>query len=146
MSIISKVINFFVKDSAERRRFVDEFNVKAKQSFQTMFIDTLFEAMSCEGAQLPEFRHELSAPRAVSGFRIIAKAGEEIPVEAIMALGAMILSDSVLVRRLYLLHWDTLYVADARTGKSVYWKIKDFINVRGLLGNGNGFNIGGLLG
>ena len=58
----------------------------------------------------------------------------------------MILSDSVLVRRMYLLHWDTLYVADARTGKSVYWKIKDFINVRGLLGTGNGFNIGGLLG
>ena len=145
MSIISKVINFFVKDSAERRRFVDDFNVWAKQSFQTMFIDTLFEAISCEGAQPPEFRHELSAPRVVSGFRIIAKAGEEIPVEAIMALGAMILSDSVLVRRMYLLHWDTLYIADARTGKSVYWKIKDFINVRGLLGSGKGFNTRGLL-
>lgn len=133
MSIVTRILGFFVKDSAERRRFTDEFNVNAKQGFQTLFVDTLFVADSCEGALDSNYRHELSAPRAVSGFRVQAKAGTEIPAEDILSIGRIILNNQVLVRRLFVLHWDTLYVSDARTGKSICWKIRDYLNFGGLI-------------
>lgn len=133
MSILNRVLGFFVKDSAERRRFTEEFNFKARQGFQTLFVDTLLEASSCQGHPDPNYRHELSAPVFASGFIVKAKAGAEIPVEDIITIGSIILSDQTLVRKMYVLHWDTLYISDERTGKSVDWKIRDFLNFGGLL-------------
>lgn len=133
MSLIKRVIGFFVKDSAERKRFTDEFNFKAREGFQSMFVDTLLEATTCGGAPGQEYRHELSAPLFASGFKVQAKAGAEIPVEDIISIGKIILSDQVLVRKMFVLHWDTLYVSDERTGKSLCWKIRDFIHFGGLI-------------
>lgn len=133
MGLIDRIVNFFVKDSAERKRFVAEFNHNASFFFQSLAVDTLLEAEICGGSYDNSYRHELSAPRIVSGIAIEARAGAEIPVDDILLIGKIILSDQVLVRRMFVLHWDTLIVRDVRTGKFVDWRIRDFLNFGGLL-------------
>ena len=132
MGLIDKFIRWF-KDSAERRRFLKEFNDNAKLAFQSLSVDTLLEAKACTGNYDSSYRHELSAPIIFSGIAIEAKAGTQIPVEDIILIGKIILSDQMLVRRMFVLHWDTLIVKDSRTGKFVDWRIRDFMNFGGLL-------------
>ena len=133
MRLIEKVVSFFVKDAAERRKFVNEFNSYAKTAFLSLSVDTLLESEVCQGNPDPSYRHTLSAPRIVSGIAIQARAGVEIPVDDIIAIGKIILSDQRIVRKMYVLHWDTLIVRDTRTGKFVDWRISDFFNYGGLL-------------
>ena len=135
MGLIDRVVGFFVKDSAERRRFVNEFNLNAKFFFQSLSVDTLLEAKMSSGNSDHSYRHELSAPTIVSGLTIEATAGAQISVDDIILIGRIILSDQVLVRKMFVLHWDTLIVKDSRTGKFVDWRIRDFISFGGLLAN-----------
>lgn len=135
MGLIERVVGFFVKDSAERRRFVNEFNLNAKYFFQSLSVDTLLEAKMSSGNSDSSYRHELSAPTMVSGLTIEATAGAQISVDDIVMIGRIILSDPVLVRKMFVLHWDTLIVKDSRTGKFVDWRIRDFISFGGLLAN-----------
>ena len=135
MGLIERAVGFFVKDSAERRRFVNEFNLNAKYFFQSLSVDTLLEAKMSSGNSDSSYRHELSAPTMVSGLTIEATAGAQISVDDIVMIGRIILSDQVLVRKMFVLHWDTLIVKDSRTGKFVDWRIRDFISFGGLLAN-----------
>ena len=132
MGLIDRFIKWF-RDSAERRRFINEFNANAIGAFQSLSVDTLMEARACSGNPDSSYRHELSAPLFLSGIAIEAKAGTEIPVDDIILIGKIILSNQVLVRRMFVLHWDTLIVRDTRTGKFVDWRIRDFMNFGGLL-------------
>lgn len=132
MGLIDRFIKWF-RDSAERRRFINEFNANARGAFQSLSVDTLMEARACSGNSDSSYRHELSAPIYFSGIAIEAKAGTEIPVDDIILIGKIILSNQVLVRRMFVLHWDTLIVRDTRTGKFVDWRIRDFMSFGGLL-------------
>jgi hypothetical protein len=132
MGLLDRFIKWF-KDSAERRRFITEFNDNASVAFQSLSVDTLLEAKSCSGNSDSSYRHELSAPFMFSGIAIEAKAGTQIPVDDIILIGKIILSNQVLVRRMFVLHWDTLIVRDTRTGKFVDWRIRDFMSFGGLL-------------
>ena len=132
MGLIDRFIKWF-RDSAERRRFINEFNANARDAFQSLSVDTLMEAKACSGNSDSSYRHELSAPVIFSGIAIEAKAGTEIPIDDIILIGKIILSNQVLVRRMFVLHWDTLIVRDTRTGKFVDWRIRDFMSFGGLL-------------
>lgn len=132
MGLIDRFIKWF-RDSAERKRFINEFNANARGAFQSLSVDTLLEAKACSGNSDSSYRHELSAPCMFSGIAIEAIAGTEIPVDDIILIGKIILSNQVLVRRMFVLHWDTLIVRDTRTGKFVDWRIRDFMSFGGLL-------------
>ena len=132
MGLIDRFIKWF-RDSAERRRFINEFNANARDAFQSLSVDTLMEAKACSGYSDSSYRHELSAPVIFSGIAIEAKAGTEIPIDDIILIGKIILSNQVLVRRMFVLHWDTLIVRDIRTDKFVDWRIRDFMSFGGLL-------------
>ena len=132
MGLIDRFIKWF-RDSAERKRFINEFNANARGAFQSLSVDTLLEAKACSGNSDSSYRHELSAPFMFSGIAIEAKAGTEIPVDDIILIGKITLSNQVLVRRMFVLHWDTLIVRDTRTGKFVDWRIRDFMSFGGLL-------------
>ena len=132
MGLIDRFIKWF-RDSAERKRFINEFNANARGAFQSLSVDTLLEAKACSGNSDSSYRHELSSPFMFSGIAIEAKAGTEIPVDDIILIGKIILSNQVLVRRMFVLHWDTLIVRDTRTGKFVDWRIRDFMSFGGLL-------------
>ena len=112
---------------------MNEFNANARGAFQSLSVDTLMEARACSGNSDSSYRHELSAPVIFSGIAIEAKAGTEIPLDDIILIGKIILSNQVLVRRMFVLHWDTLIVRDTRTGKYIDWRIRDFVNFGGLL-------------
>ena len=135
MSWYNKIIEFFVKDSAERRRFINEFNEIASRNFQNLTIDALFEAGVCFGKS--EYQHELSAPVIASGLEIQIKAGMQVPLDVVIALGRVILCDRVLVRRMFVLHWDTLIIRDSRSGYCVDWGIRDFVDFGGVLNSSN---------
>ena len=49
MGLLNRVVEFFVKDSAERKRFVNEFNANAGMFFQSLAVDTLLTAKICMG-------------------------------------------------------------------------------------------------
>ena len=132
MGLIDRFIKWF-RDSAARRRFINEFNANARDAFQSLSVDTLMEAKACSGNSDSSYRHELSAPVIFSGIAIEAKAGTEIPIDDIILIGKIILSNQVLVRRMFVLHWDTLIVRDIRTDKFVDWRIRDFMSFGGLL-------------
>lgn len=132
MGLIDRFIKWF-RDSAERRRFINEFNANARGAFQSLSVDTLLEAKACSGNSDSSYRHELSAPVIFSGIAIEAKAGTQIPVDDIILIGKIILSNQVLVRKMFMLHWDTLIVRDTRTGKFVDWRIRDFMSFGGLI-------------
>ena len=132
MGLIDRFIKWF-RDSPARRKFINDFNDKAREEFQMLSVDTLLEAKACSGNSDNSYRHELSAPVIFSGIAIEAKAGTEIPLDDIILIGKIILSNQVLVRRMFILHWDTLIVRDTRTGKFVDWRIRDFMNFGGLL-------------
>ena len=132
MGLIDRFIKWF-RDSAERKRFINEFNANARGAFQSLSVDTLLEAKACSGNSDSSYRHELSAPFMFSGIAIEAKAGTEIPGDDIIVIGRIIVSNQVLVRRMFVLHWDTLIVRDTRTGKFVDWRIRDFMSFGGLL-------------
>ena len=133
MALFRKILDFFVRDSAERRRFVSEFNNKASAAFQSMMIDSLFYAEICAGNRDNSFRHELSAPVFASGFIVKAKAGNELSIEILQLIGRIILSDQTLVRKMFVLHWDTLIVMDDRTRLNISWRIRDFLDFGGFL-------------
>ena len=132
MGLIDRFIKWF-RDSPARRKFINEFNERAREEFQMLSVDTLLEAKACSGNSDNSYRHELSAPVIFSGFAIEAKAGTQIPVDDIILIGKIILSNQVLVRRMFVLHWDTLIVRDTRTGKFVDWRIRDFMSFGGLI-------------
>ena len=132
MGLIDRFIKWF-RDSAERRRFINEFNANARDAFQSLSVDTLMEAKACSGNSDSSYRHELSAPVIFSGIAIEAKAGTEIPIDDIILIGKIILSNQVLVRRMFVLDWDTLIVRDIRTDEFVDWRIRDFMSFGGLL-------------
>lgn len=132
MGLMDRFIKWF-RDSPARRKFINEFNDKAREEFQMLSVDTLLEAKACSGNSDSSYRHELSAPVIFSGIAIEAKAGTQIPVDDIILIGKIILSNQVLVRRMFVLHWDTLIVRDTRTGKFVDWRIRDFMSFGGLI-------------
>ena len=132
MGLIDRFIKWF-RDSPARRKFINDFNDKAREEFQMLSVDTLMEARACSGNSDSSYRHELSAPVIFSGIAIEAKAGTQIPVDDIILIGKIILSNQVLVRKMFMLHWDTLIVRDTRTGKFVDWRIRDFMSFGGLL-------------
>ena len=132
MGLIDRFIKWF-RDSPARRKFINDFNDKAREEFQMLSVDTLLEAKACSGNSDSSYRHELSAPVIFSGIAIEAKAGTEIPIDDIILIGKIILSNQVLVRRMFVLHWDTLIVRDIRTDKFVDWRIRDFMSFGGLL-------------
>ena len=131
MNLYRKILEFFVRDSSERKRFINEFNIYALQCFQNLSIDALFCASTCVGKD--GYNHELSAPRFASGFKIEVQAGTTISLQDIMLIGRIILYDQILVRKMFVLHWDTLIIVDHRTGHSVNWKIRDFLDFGGNL-------------
>ena len=133
MSWYQKIVGFFSKDAAERRRFINTFNASALYSFTSLSVDALFQAEVCEGNV--DYRHEYSAPRSVSGFIVKVISGVDVPYEDVLLIGRIILENKALVRRMFVLHWDTLYIRDERNGRYGQWRIRDFVDFGGILPN-----------
>lgn len=73
------------------------------------------------------YRH--SSHWMYSGFRIKAMSGRNLTKDEMRAIGATILSDSVLVRRLVVLGFDTLEVHDDTGRYGLKWQLKNFMEL-----------------
>lgn len=133
MAWYNKILGLFVKDAALRKRFIDEFNFNARNSFENLSVDALLFATICPGKDDSSYRHDLSAPRFASGIEIQLVGGVPVPLQDVVLIGQIVLLNQSIVRRMYILHWDTLIIRDMRTGHSADWRIKDFAGFGGLL-------------
>ena len=115
----------------ENGGYIHTFNATALNSFTMLSVDALFQADVCEGN--PNYKHEYSAPRPVSGFIVKVISGVDVPYEDVLLIGRIILENKALVRRMFVLHWDTLYIKDERNGRFGQWRIRDFVDFGGIL-------------
>ena len=96
-------------------------------AFTQLTVGTLLEARSKSGFR--DFRHECSSFLLPTGFCIRATKGIPLTKDEILYIGTVILTNETLVRRLFVLGWDTLYIEDIVGNKQAKWAIKDFANI-----------------
>lgn len=126
MAFWNRIINWF-RDLSERDRLINEFNTSARCAFTQLSVGTLLEARTKKGER--NFRHECSSFLLPTGFCIKATKGTPLTKDEIIYIGTVILTNESLVRRLFVLGWDTLYIEDVIGNKQAKWAIKDFTNI-----------------
>jgi hypothetical protein len=126
MAFWNRIINWF-RDLSERERLINDFNISARSAFTQLSVGTLLEARSKGGCR--DFRHECSSFLLPTGFCIKATNGTPLTKDEILYIGTVILTNEALVRRLFVLGWDTLYVEDIVGNKQAKWSIKEFANI-----------------
>lgn len=118
-----KVVEWF-RDRSNRQRLFLDFNAAAKESFILGIAPVLLNASPSRGDS--SYKHAYSN-WMYSGFRIKAMSGRNLTKEEMKAIGVTILADSVLVRRLVVLGFDTLEVHDDIGMYGLKWQLKNFM-------------------
>lgn len=121
----NNVVEWF-KDRSERAILVRSFNEAARNSFVSGVAPTLLKASISRGESL--YKHQFSN-WLNSGFRIQAFTGRVLSKEELMRIGKVILDDSILVRRLIVLGWDTLEIQGDKGQYGCRWQIKDYLSL-----------------
>jgi hypothetical protein len=119
----NNIIDWF-RDRSERARLVRSFNESARNSFVAGIAPTLLKASISKGESL--YRHQFSN-WLNSGFRIQAFTGRILTKDELIHIGKVILDDSVLVRRLIVLGFDTLEIHGDAGTFGCRWQLKDYI-------------------
>ncbi len=70
-----------------------------------------------------------------TGFCIKATKGTPLTKDEILYIGTVILTNEILVIRLFVLGWDTLYMEVIVGSKQAKWAIKDFTNIGLIINN-----------
>jgi len=125
----NSILNWFL-DSSERNEVIRGFNKSAKDSFVIGLSPTLLKASVSRGER--RYRHQFSS-WINTGFRIQALSGCQLTKEEMIYIGRVILDDTILVRRLVSLGWDTLEVHDDSGIYGCKWKLYDYAKIGGLL-------------
>ena len=108
----NNIIDWF-RDRSERAKLVRSFNESAKNSFVSGIAPTLLKASISKGES--SYKHQFSN-WLNSGYRIQAFTGSVLTKDELIYIGKVILADSVLVRKLIVLGFDTLEIhGDAGT-------------------------------
>ncbi len=117
------IIDWF-SDRSERSKVIRGFNDSARNAFVLGVAPTILKAGVSKGER--SYKHQFSN-WLYSGFRIQAFAGRALSKEELMYIGKVILSDSVLVRKLVVLGWDTLEVHSDAGSYGCRWQLRDYI-------------------
>ena len=120
-----KIVEWF-RDRSDRQNLILKFNATAKESFILGIAPVLLNATPSRGDS--SYKHAYSH-WLFSGFRIKAMSGRNLTRDEMKAIGATILADSVLVRRLVVLGFDTLEVHDDIGMYGLKWQLKNFIAI-----------------
>ena len=117
------IVDWF-RDRSERNKLIRSFNESARDSFVAGIAPTLLKAKISKGES--SYRHQFSN-WLNTGFRIQAFTGRELSKDELIYIGKVILNDSVLVRRLIVLGWDTLEIHGDKGQYGCRWQLKDYI-------------------
>ena len=112
-------------DLSTRTTLIDGFKYYAKKAYVDMVIPTLFEALSKSGDS--EYRHEHSS-WFKTGFCIKATSGAILNKTDMLYIGKVILMNHSIMRKLYLLGYDTLFIGNPIQGIDAQWAVKEFID------------------
>ena len=119
----NNILNWF-RDRSERAKLVRSFNESAKDSFVAGIAPTLLKASISKGES--SYRHQFSS-WLNTGYRIQAFTGRILSKDELIHIGKVILNDSVLVRRLIVLGFDTLEIHGDAGTYGCRWQLKDYI-------------------
>ncbi|MFM2196205.1 MAG: hypothetical protein RL092_1805 [Bacteroidota bacterium] len=119
----NNILDWF-RDRSERAKLVRSFNESARAAFVAGVAPTLLKSSISKGDSA--YRHQFSN-WLNTGFRIQAFTGRVLAKEELVRIGKVILDDSVLVRRLIVLGWDTLEIHGDAGTYGCRWQLKDFI-------------------
>jgi len=119
----NNIIDWF-RDRSERAKLVRSFNESARNSFVAGIAPTLLKASISKGESL--YKHQFSNWLS-SGYRIQAFTGRILSKDELIHIGKVILDDSVLVRRLIVLGFDTLEIHGDAGAFGCRWQLKDYI-------------------
>ncbi|MFZ9956970.1 MAG: hypothetical protein ACO3E1_12740 [Flavobacteriales bacterium] len=112
------------RDRSERAKLVRSFNESARSAFVDGIAPTLLKASISKGESA--YKHQFSN-WLNTGFRIQAFTGRVLSKDELIHIGKVILDDSVLVRRLIVLGWDTLEIHGDAGQYGCRWQLKDYI-------------------
>ena len=117
------ILDWF-KDRSERSNLIRSFNDSARNSFVAGIAPTLLKASISKGE--PTYKHQFSN-WLNTGCRIQAFTGRVLSKDELIHIGKVILNDSVLVRKLVVLGWDTLEIHGDAGTYGCRWQLKDYI-------------------
>jgi hypothetical protein len=123
------VVDWF-RDRSERNKLIRSFNESARGAFVEGIAPTLLKAGISKGER--SYKHQFS-DWLNTGFRIQAFTGRLLSKDELIHIGKVILNDSILVRKLVVLGWDTLEIHGDSGKYGCRWQLKDYI----LLPNSN---------
>jgi hypothetical protein len=119
----NNILGWF-RDRSERAKLVRGFNDSARTAFVSGIAPTLLKASISKGES--SYKHQFSN-WLNSGFRIQAFTGRALTKNELIHIGKVILDDSILVRRLIVLGWDTLEIQGDVGLYGCRWQLKDYI-------------------
>ena len=119
----NKIIDWF-RDRSERSKLIRSFNDSAKEAFVAGVAPTLLKAKISKGER--SYRHQFS-DWMNTGYRIQAFTGRVLSKNELMHIGKVILDNSVLVRKLVVLGFDTLEIHGDEGTYGCRWQLKDYI-------------------
>jgi len=119
----NNILEWF-RDRSERAKLVRSFNDSARNAFVSGIAPTLLKSSISKGES--SYKHQFSN-WLNTGFRIQAFTGRILSKEELIHIGKVILDDSVLVRRLIVLGWDTLEIHGDSGLFGCRWQLKDYI-------------------
>ena len=126
---LTVIVDWF-NDFSERRRLIRNFNLSARDAFVCGMAPTLLEGSISLGES--SYRHVFSKFLA-GGFRIKALSGKPLSRQEMTSIGAVVLGNQELVRKLISLGWDTLEVHDNAGYNGLKWKLYDHSGIGGVL-------------
>ena len=118
-------IKDWFEDRSERTILIRSFNEAAREAFVIVIAPVLLQATISKGYR--PYRHQFSSLLGGSGFRIKAMSGRQLTKDDIASIGAVVLADNILVRRLVVLGFDTFEVHCDVGTYGCRWQLYDFI-------------------
>lgn len=122
------IILEWFRDRSERAKLVRGFNAAAREAFILGTAPTLMKASISKGER--SFHHQFS-DWLNTGFRIQAFKGNQLSKNELIQIGNVIMSDTVLIRKLVVLGFDTLEVCGDVGAYGCRWQIKDYLQIEG---------------
>ena len=121
------ILDWF-RDRSEREKLIRGFNEAARSAFVLGTAPTLMKASVSRGERT--YKHQFS-DWLNTGFRIQAFKGRQLSRAELVQIGSVIMSDSILVRKLVVLGFDTLEVCCDAGDYGCRWQIKDYMQIEG---------------
>lgn len=115
----NKIVEWF-SNNRERNEIINNFNKASKQAFISGIVPTFLKAESSRGNS--NYKHIFSN-FFYHGFRIRTLAGRPLSFDEVIDIGNMLISNTLLIRNLITLGYDTLEITDINGNVIENWRL-----------------------